>query len=185
MRDNLTAEEYASVTSELDENTQTYYYESSSSIKSKNISDLSSQTKDFLREALDAVYRSINSSDYIKYVPKKVIILDGVTNVSNSAFSSCRNIDEVVLPNSIKRIEGSAFMNCFGLTKINIPDGCEYIGGSAFYCCSDLGTIRVPSSVNEIGGVTTFVHKEALIYGLTVRMKRLKLSTVRIQKSHN
>lgn len=158
LRDNLTAEEYASVTSELDENTQTYYYESSSSIKSKNISDLSSQTKDFLREALDAVYRSINSSDYIKYVPKKVIILDGVTNVSNSAFSSCRNIDEVVLPNSIKRIEGSAFMNCFGLTKINIPDGCEYIGGSAFYCCSDLGTIRVPSSVNEIGGVTTFVH---------------------------
>lgn len=81
---------------------------------------------------------------------KKIVIEDGVENISHSAFLNCMFLREVVLPNSIKRIENQAFNGCPRLEKINIPKGIEYIGGLAFNS-SVIEEIYIPSSVTNIG----------------------------------
>lgn len=162
LKDNLSADEYASVIDEIDENTQTYYYESSSVFGQKNLKGLTAQTKQFIKNAFESVRSEIKANDYIKYIPKNVIILDGVTNVSKGAFSTCKNIETVTLPDTLKRIESNAFLNCSELTGIDIPEGCEYIGSAAFLACGKIGTIRVPTSVREIQ-VLTFISNSVEI----------------------
>ena len=128
----------------------------------KNLKGLTAQTKQFIKNAFESVRSEIKANDYIKYIPKNVIILDGVTNVSKGAFSTCKNIETVTLPDTLKRIESNAFLNCSELTGIDIPEGCEYIGSAAFLACGKIGTIRVPTSVREIQ-VLTFISNSVEI----------------------
>ena len=48
--------------------------------------------------------------------------MDGVTNISESAFNGCTFLTEVDLGNTIKSIENFAFTNCYNIERITIPD---------------------------------------------------------------
>ena len=63
---------------------------------------------------------------------KKVIIENGVTNIGDFAFMSCRNLTSVNIPNSVTRIGGLAFSYCSGLVSIAIPNSVTRIGEQAF-----------------------------------------------------
>ncbi len=80
-----------------------------------------------------------------------VIISDGITNIGNRAFSSCKVLTEITIPNSVASIGTFAFDNCSVLTEITIPDSVTSIGGSAFENCSALTEIAIPDSVTNIG----------------------------------
>lgn len=93
-----------------------------------------------------------------KYLPwyekrieiKKVVIQEGVTNVSNYSFYNCDNISEVVLSDTITEIGDFAFYNCAQLKNINIPEGVKIIGEEAFSQCYNLQSIDLPSSLENI-----------------------------------
>ncbi len=61
-----------------------------------------------------------------------------VIKISDSAFFSNNEIEEVVLPETIKEIGDSAFAFCENLKKINLPSGLEKIGVKVFNGCSNL-----------------------------------------------
>ena len=79
-----------------------------------------------------------------------VLINEGVTNISNNAFSSCSNLKEVKIPNSVKNIGNSAFYYCRNLKSIEIPGNLKIIGNQAFTHCERLKKVEIRKSVEEI-----------------------------------
>ena len=82
---------------------------------------------------------------------KIVKIEEGVTSVSDQAFSSCTALTSVQLPNSITKIDMMAFYGCTALSSIVLPNGLQTIGSYAFGSCSNLKEIEIPNSVTSIG----------------------------------
>ena len=80
----------------------------------------------------------------------EIIVPEGVTAISATAFYYCSDIISVTLPDGITSIGGGAFSNCSSLTSVNLPDSITNIGEEAFYGCSALTSIAVPEGVTCI-----------------------------------
>ena len=80
-----------------------------------------------------------------------VTIPDSVTSIGRSAFSGCASLTSITIPNSVTSIGGGAFLGCTGLTSITIPDSVTSIGETAFSGCTGLTSITIPNSVTSIG----------------------------------
>ena len=85
-----------------------------------------------------------------KYI-YSVVIEEGVTNVSNSAFQELNNLTSVVIPASVKEIDFYAFEDCNNLKSVEMANGVTTIGSGAFTNCSSLVDIEIPDSVTNIG----------------------------------
>lgn len=72
---------------------------------------------------------------------KKVVIGDGVTNISVAAFKNCKQLSEVKIADSVKYIGQEAFYGCSFLKEIFIPKNVESIGYRAFGSCELLSTL--------------------------------------------
>lgn len=75
---------------------------------------------------------------------KSINIPDAITEISNSAFSDCTYLENVVLSKSsqLVKIGNSAFNNCSALQSITIPSGVTSIGSRAFANCSSLSEMN-------------------------------------------
>ena len=80
-----------------------------------------------------------------------VTIGNGVTRISESAFSGCTNLTSITIGNSVTEIGSGAFSGCSSLASIIIPDSVTSIGNFAFENCSNLTSITIPESVTNIG----------------------------------
>ena len=66
---------------------------------------------------------------------KKVVIEDGVTSISDWAFSYCISLTSITIPDSVISIGESAFDSCSVLTEINVDENNNYyssVGGVLF-----------------------------------------------------
>ncbi len=71
-----------------------------------------------------------------------IIIPEGVTEISASAFSDSELLALITIPNSVTKISESAFAGCISLTTITIPCSITEIDESAFEDCTSLKEIR-------------------------------------------
>lgn len=74
---------------------------------------------------------------------KKIVIpseYDGlpVTAISESAFSSCEPLEEVVIPDSVTHIGSYAFDGCINLNTVDMSSNLVYVGDAAFDGCDSL-----------------------------------------------
>ena len=108
----------------------------------------------------------IEGTTVLKYIgnDKKVIIPEGITNLSSCLFWDNQNIEEVVLPESLIGISGDTFYNCFNLRKISIPHNVKYMGNNPFAGCSNLDLINESPYFHYIDGVLYNQNKTRLIY---------------------
>lgn len=105
---------------------------------------------------------------------KKVVIKDGVTNVSNYALFFLPAATQVTLPESVTRIgrygiamcskltgmsipKGVAGIGDFGLagnglTAITLPDGLQSLGRGAFDSCASLTNTTLPAAITAVPG---------------------------------
>jgi len=81
---------------------------------------------------------------------EKVVIGEGVTKISNYAFSWCTKLTRVTIPDSVITIGNYAFDNCWQLASVTIPVGVTSIGDSAFNSCRRLTSVTIPDSVTKI-----------------------------------
>lgn len=77
-----------------------------------------------------------------------------VTEIADSVFAWCDNIETIILPEFLISIGDQAFSNCINLTNIVIPDTVLNIGKSAFYSCKKLSSINIPQGVTIINEKT-------------------------------
>lgn len=87
-----------------------------------------------------------------KNIIKKVVISEGVTRISDYAFSDCYNLEEAVIPASVTAIGDYAFEDCYELKTVTIASGSQLdtIGDYAFGWCNSLKEITIPASVTVI-----------------------------------
>ena len=86
----------------------------------------------------------------------KIVVQNGVTNISAGSFGYCENLKTVSLPNSIKSIGDGAFFSCYKMVSINLPASLRSIGEGAFYCCSNLSNVKLPNNLTSIGNDAFF-----------------------------
>lgn len=82
---------------------------------------------------------------FLEYSPKAIIIEEGITNVSDSAFVFCTDVETVFLPSTVKTIGISAFEYCYSLESIVIPENAKIKAGAFAYCRS----LKVIQFVND------------------------------------
>lgn len=75
---------------------------------------------------------------------------DDVVKIGAYAFSTCSNLESVILPNTVKRIEKEAFSWCSNLKKVILSENLEFIRQYAFLRCSNLSVISIPEKVTYI-----------------------------------
>ncbi len=71
----------------------------------------------------------------------EVIILDGVKNVGDYAFSGCKSLTKVTLPESIEHIGQWSFAYCEKLESVTIPKNVSKIDWAPFLKCVNLKTV--------------------------------------------
>ncbi|GFH43824.1 hypothetical protein CTEN210_00297 [Chaetoceros tenuissimus] len=108
------------------------YYENFDDVESSN---LSIECKNYIRE---------------RQSWQQVIIVEGVTEIPETTFYRCYNINRVNFTNTIIRIRRNAFCFCSNLTHIKLPINLEYVKDFAFAYCK-LSSVFVPPSCRVIG----------------------------------
>lgn len=99
-------------------------------------------------------YSTLTSSE--KSSVTSVIIYDGVTKISDTAFKGFVSLTSVTIPDSVTSIGSSAFYGCSSLANITIPDSVTSIGDSAFYGCTSLTSITLSNNIKSIGDSTFY-----------------------------
>lgn len=79
-----------------------------------------------------------------------IIIPEGVTKISDSAFVNCASFTGIVIPNSVTAINNWAFGRCSSLTNVIIPDSVKYLGEAAFVHCTGLVSATLPKHLTAI-----------------------------------
>ena len=73
-----------------------------------------------------------------------------VTDIGNSAFSSCSSLTGITIPSSVTTIGDYAFQSCSNLTNVIIPSSVTIIGKYVFNGCGNLTSVTIPSSATTI-----------------------------------
>ncbi len=92
-------------------------------------------------------------------------IPDSVTEIRDSAFEGCKDLNAVTIPKSVKAIGSSVFANCESLTDITIPDGVKKVEASVFFNCKSLKNVTIPDSVTEIDNFAFYHSGDVTIHG--------------------
>lgn len=125
---------------------------------------------------------NLTMNDYVFsdcYWLTKVVISEGIKNISYCAFNNCTNLIDVVIPNSMITVCENAFANCTDInyleeeglkylgnqenpyhylagvisndiTEINLNANCKIIGCSAFEKCAKLSSADIPDGIVAI-----------------------------------
>ena len=91
-----------------------------------------------------------HDTQYANFI-EKIVINEGVTNISNHAFDNCIRLESITIPNTITSIGEYAFSNCISLETVNIPDSVIEIGDYAFDDCNKIKEINISAKVEIIG----------------------------------
>ena len=81
----------------------------------------------------------------------KRVTLEGVEEISSTAFVGCSALESVDFGTKLKKIGDSAFEGCSLLTEINIPNSAEHVGVYAFRGCTGVSSISLGSGMRYVG----------------------------------
>ena len=123
-------------------------------------------------------YNLYNSSDIIsddfiikagvatKYTgnKNKVVVPEGVTELSPCLFWDNQTIEEVVLPDTLVNISGDTFYNSANLKKVNIPKNVKYMGNNPFAGCPKIVVANESPYFNLVDGILYNRDFTRLIY---------------------
>lgn len=107
-----------------------------------SLTEISVNAESVYYKAVDGNLYTKDGTVLVQYATGKAAtvfrIPEGVTTIGKRAFTSCANLQQVVIPASVVSIGEEAFFLCAGLTKIVIPDTVTSVGFSAFRGCNNL-----------------------------------------------
>lgn len=108
----------------------------------------------------DEICQALTPDAFLGYSPKAIIIEEGITNVSDSAFVFCTDLETVLLPSTVKTIGISAFEYCYSLESIVIPENAKIKAGAFAYCNSLKAIQLVNDNYYLSGGIAVCADGE-------------------------
>ena len=95
---------------------------------------------------------SISASAFRTYTHLTSVKLpDSVAYIGNQAFKFCVELSSITLPSSMKSIKVETFCRCSKLASVNLQYGITMIESRAFANCTALESIQLPVSLSQIG----------------------------------
>lgn len=88
------------------------------------------------------------------YELEKLVVSDGVTDITKGFAENCIALKEILLPSSAETICDNAFGMCMSLTELLIPEGVRHVKENVFQDCYKLETICYPSTTASIATST-------------------------------
>ena len=79
-----------------------------------------------------------------------IIVSEGITEIGESAFLSCKKAVSVSIPASVTKIDNFAFCNCESLKEVTLPDTVQVIGTGLFWRCFQLEKAVVGKGITEL-----------------------------------
>ena len=118
--------------------------------------NISGENKDYRSE--DGMLLNVAGTKLI-YCPRgregEVTIPDSVSEIAESAFESCKNIEKITIPAGVETIGKNAFKNCGDVTELAFlgtsSDKPLAIGESAFYGLKGLTSLTLPENLYTLG----------------------------------
>ena len=102
----------------------------------------------------DGAFVDVGTGDIANYplesILEKAEILDGVKNIGDSTFKSCKALTSVAIPDSVTSIGSEAFRDCYNLESAKIPVGVTEIKYAAFFSCQQFKSIEIPDTVTTV-----------------------------------
>lgn len=86
-----------------------------------------------------------------KSIVRYVAISEGVTSISDNAYTSCQ-IQSIHISEGVIKLGRKAFMACGNLEQVTIPRSVTFIGYSCFENCSSLAQVSVLGDTDNIEG---------------------------------
>lgn len=80
----------------------------------------------------------------------RLILGNEITELDASAFSGCKELEQIVFNNKLEIIGESAFRSCTSLQSVELPDSVHEIGRYAFYGCALLKEFVWPANIPSI-----------------------------------
>ena len=81
---------------------------------------------------------------------KSITMHDNITEIADSAFAGCLNLESATIPSRVLRINSHTFRDCKALRSVVIGKRVTAIGESAFNGCAALSEVKIPNSVITI-----------------------------------
>ena len=78
---------------------------------------------------------------------QSVTIPDGVSVISDYAFSECKELASVEIPNSVREIRNEAFSQCESLAEVTIPKSVNNMGYNVFRNCVKLAKVSFADGI--------------------------------------
>ena len=85
----------------------------------------------------------------------------GLTSISESAFSKCELLEEIIIPEGVGSIGPEAFAFCSSLKSIELPEELTAISTGVFFHCVNLSSVTLGDKIKWIGRVA-FASCESL-----------------------
>ena len=133
-----------------------------------------------INQYIDEIY-----SQYIVSLPKEITIKDGVTNVSNNAFTNCSSVETVTIGKTVCSIGTQAFYNCLSLRNVVFENSPATIGEQAFRGCTSLSNLELGNSITRIErlafhncAMTELIIPDTTTYIGSLAFANCKLKTV-------
>ena len=81
---------------------------------------------------------------------KSLFVPEGVSSISESAFSGCNLLENVYIPETVKRIHKHALANCSNLKEVEFSSSNVYIEAGAFEGCNSFDTIVCENNMRRL-----------------------------------
>lgn len=89
---------------------------------------------------------SVQIPNSVNYKSKTISVI----GIGDNAFSSCNNLQSILLPDGILYIGKESFLNCSSLTQVDLSESICEIRESAFNGCKALEKIIIPNNVINV-----------------------------------
>lgn len=112
---------------------------------------------------------------------KEIEVKEGVTNLSDYAFTRCVNAEKITLPSTADVYGYHCLSYCTSLKELVLPEGVRVLESRAFDSCKNLEKIHIPLSIKAID-MKCFPDcaslKEVIYAGTEESWKKIRLSTI-------